>query len=391
MHRARNTPVLHPAIAAARVAQIPVSINANHCENTNWDSMAGSPRQLDDFASFWRALETEITSPIQQCLWSESCGATLPLDGELHFVVVKTGSRTGAIAPLVRAKGLLGRLEHLGVKVLREPTDLVFSDGATLKNLADALVKLGSPLFLDRIPADSPTIAAIQTAYRGHGLVLLRPAQPYPRILLHEGWRKPESQLNSGRRSDLRRAARTAEKIGPLSYQILSPTPLELGPILQEALEVEAANWKGSEGSAIARDNLRGPFYRHYAAAASARGNLRVCFLRVGGKAAAMQIALECAGGFWLLKIGYREEYARCSPGMLLIAETIRYAASRGLASYEFLGNADNWTRIWTRDEIQTVTIRAYPFRVRGLAALAVDAFQSVLRRFEPASKRKTE
>ncbi|MGB7469683.1 MAG: hypothetical protein WBW58_09960, partial [Candidatus Acidiferrum sp.] len=219
---------------------------------------------MDDIAPFWRALEGDIASPIQQSLWSESCCATLPLDGKLQFVVAKTGSQTGAIAPLVRTNGVLGRLEHLGVKALREPTDLVFSDVAALKNLANALVELGSPLFLDRIPADSPTIAAIQEAYRGRGLVLLRPAQPYPRILLDEGWRKPENKLNSGRRSDLRRAIRNAEKIGPLNYQILSPTPSQLGPLLEEAQEIEAANWKGREGSAISCDKVRGQFYRHY-------------------------------------------------------------------------------------------------------------------------------
>jgi CelD/BcsL family acetyltransferase involved in cellulose biosynthesis len=389
MHPAHNSLVRHHGLAAERQARVPVSASTRHNENRDWGPPTHRFRQLDEIAPFWRMLEGDTTSPIQQYLWSESCCATLPLDGDIHFFVAKTGSQTGAIAPLVRAKSILGRLEHLGVKVLREPADLLFSDPVALQSLANALVKLGSPLFLDRIPADSPTIAAIQEAYRGRGLVLLRSAQPYPRILLHQGWRKPESQLNSGRRSDLRRAVRNAEKIGPVSYQILSPTPSQLGPILDEALEVEAANWKGSEGSAIARDKLRGQFYRHYAAAASAAGILRLCFLRVGSKAVAMQFALECARGFWLLKIGYREEFARCSPGMLLIAETIRYAASKDPVSYEFLGNAENWTRIWTRDEIQTVTIRAYPFRMRGIAALAADAFQSALRRFEVAVKRK--
>jgi CelD/BcsL family acetyltransferase involved in cellulose biosynthesis len=391
MHHAQNFPVLRQAMPAAGMAQVPADRTANHSEIRNSDSPTGSSPPLDDIAPFWRALEGDIKSPIQQYLWSESCCATLPLDGKLHFVVVKTGSRTGAIAPIVRTKGLLGRLEHLGVKILREPTDLVFSDPVALRSLAEALVRLGSPLFLDRIRADSPAIAAIQEAYRGRGLVLLRPAQPYPRILLHEGWRKPEGQLNSGRRSDLRRAARTAEKIGPLSYQMLSPTPSQLAPILEEALEVEAANWKGSRGTAIARDHLRGPFYRHYAAAASSAGILRVCFLRVGSKAMAMQLALESARSFWLLKIGYREEYARCSPGMLLMAETIRYAASRELLSYEFLGNAANWTRIWTKHEIQTVTLRAYPFRMSGVTALAMDALQSVLRRFQTAANREME
>jgi CelD/BcsL family acetyltransferase involved in cellulose biosynthesis len=104
-----------------------------------------------------------------------------------------------------------------------------------------------------------------------------------------------------------------------------------------------------------------------------------------------MHLAIESTHGFWLLKIGYHEEYARCSPGMLLMAATIRYAASRGLASYQFLGNADNWTRVWTSDEMPTVTIRAYPFRVRGVAALAADTFSAVLRRLQAAAKRKTE
>src|SRR5579863_10102377 len=214
MHRAHNSPVLNQGVAATRVAQLSFGINTNQEMNGDRDLLAASSRQLDDIAPFWRTLEGPMTSPIQQCLWSESCCFTLPLDGKLHLVVVKTGSRTGAIAPLVRAKGALGRWQHLGVSVLREPTDLVFSDPVALKNLTDALVKLGSPLFLDRIPADSLTVSAMQEAYRGRGIVLLRPAQPHPRILLHEGWRRPESQLNSGRRSDLRRAVRTAEKIG---------------------------------------------------------------------------------------------------------------------------------------------------------------------------------
>jgi CelD/BcsL family acetyltransferase involved in cellulose biosynthesis len=391
MYNSHKSMAFHQSIAAARLTQIPDSANANLGEKSDERPPVPASRQLDDIAPFWRTLGVDTASPTQQYLWSESCCATLPLHGKLHFVVVKTGSQTGAIAPLVRAKGVLGRLEYLGVRILREPADLVFSDPLALRNLASALVKLGVPLLLDRIPADSPTIPAIQEAYRGRGLVLLRPAHPHPRILLHQGWRKPESQLNSGRRSDLRRAVRNAEKIGPLSCQILSPTPSQLGPILEEALEVEAANWKGSEGSAIAYDKLRGPFYRRYAAAASAAGILRVCFLRVGRTAVAMQFAIECARAFWLLKIGYRDEFARCSPGMLLIAETIRYAASRDLVSYQFLGNVDSWTRIWTQDEIQTVTIRAYPFRARGVAALAGDALQAMLRRFELAVKRKKE
>jgi hypothetical protein len=314
---------------------------------------------------------------MQQYIWTEACHTSLPVKGDLSVVAVRTGLRAGAIAPLVRLSGGIRRLEHLGVKYIHEPADFLYSDLGALNLLASAFVDLGSPLFLERLPADSPTITAIQDAFRGRGKVFLRPGKPYPRIVLNEDWAEPDRQLNSGRRSDLRRAIRNAEKAGLLRYEVLSPSPGELDPLLEEAFEVEAANWKGREGSAVARDTLRGQFYRKYAAAASEAGILRLCFLRIAGRAVAMQYAIECGGSFWLLKIGYREEFARCSPGMLLIAETIRYAVSRRLSSYEFLGTAASWTRIWTKDECASVSLRAYPTNVRGVAALAADAVRS--------------
>jgi len=162
MLHAHNSLVRHHGVAAERPARVTVSASTRHSENKNWGPPTHRFRQLDEIAPFWRMLERDTASPIQQYLWSESCCATLPLDGKIHFFVAKTGSQTGAIAPLFRTKSVLGRLEHLGVKVLREPADLLFSDPVALQSLANALVKLGSPLFLDRIPADSPTVAAAQ-------------------------------------------------------------------------------------------------------------------------------------------------------------------------------------------------------------------------------------
>lgn len=345
-----------------------------------------SIRHGEDFreiAAFWRSLDGNRSTPMQQFIWSDTCWRTLPVDGELQLVVVKTGPRSGAVAPLVRVPGSLHRLEHLGVKYLNEPADFSYSDHDALKGLTRAIAELESPVFLQRVPADSPTVQAIQEAYRARGTVLLRRAAPFPRIVLSDAWREPECQLNSGRRSDLRRAIRRAERIGPVRYEILSPTPEELSSLLGDALEIEAANWKGRNGSAIRNDNLRGGFYRRYAATASQAGTLRLCFMRVGDRAIAVQMAIQCGRAFWLLKIGYREEFSKCSPGMLLTAETIRYAASQGLSSYEFLGGAEDWTRVWTKDERASLAVRAYPFSVRGLSALTIDTSGAIGRRLE--------
>ncbi len=79
-------------------------------------------------------------------------------------------------------------------------------------------------------------------------------------------------------------------------------------------------------------------------------------------------------GRFWVLKIGYDEEYSRCSPGILLIHETIRYAFTNGLKSYEFLGSDENWLHMWTKDNIRRhISIGYYPFNFIGLKRLSID------------------
>jgi CelD/BcsL family acetyltransferase involved in cellulose biosynthesis len=148
--------------------------------------------------------------------------------------------------------------------------------------------------------------------------------------------------------------------------------------LLEEAYRIEAGSWKGRDGTALQIDKRLGEFYRKYATAMAERGELRVCFLRIGGQPAAMQIAVITGNRFWLLKIGYSDDYAKCSPGILLMVETIRAAASAGLRSYEFLGAAETWIRNWTPLEHACVSFRAYPLTIGGIAALARDAAPAI-------------
>jgi CelD/BcsL family acetyltransferase involved in cellulose biosynthesis len=213
----------------------------------------------------------------------------------------------------------------------------------------------------------------LRRAYRGRAIVTLRPQAACPYIALDESWLEPEQHMNSGRRSDLRRARRKAEQLGDVNTEIRTPDLDELPELLDTAFEVEANSWKGDAGTALEHDAHRAVFYRQFAEAACVEGILRICFLRIGDRPAAMQLALEQGGGFWLLKVGYDQRFANCSPGQLLMRDTIRYAAEAGLASYEFLGRAESWTDVWTKTKHQYVSVRVYPFGLRGLAALVAD------------------
>jgi hypothetical protein len=280
----------------------------------------------------------------------------------------------GALGPLVMRGRRLNRMECLGVDELYEPTDFPHSDPASLTCLVRALVELRRPLLLRRTLADSPVLAALREAFQSQGVLITRPATGYPWIALDSSWIEPEQKLSPSRRSSLRRGLRKAQEIGTVEYKVLSPSPYELPALLDETLKVEAASWKGRRGSALLSDPERRGFYQQYAAIASEKGILRLCFMRIGGHPAATQLAVESGGGFWLLKVGYDETFARCSPGNLLMLESLRYAAGRGLQTYEFLGSPEPWTQMWTTSVRPCVSVWAYPNNFRGMAAVASDA-----------------
>ena len=334
--------------------------------------IARSVEAVDELAAVWDAFREETGHPMLSHAWVRACAAAFAGAGQLEAIVV--GAPAIALAPLVRRGDGIPRLDLLGVDETGEPSDLLAASPSALAELAEVLVQTGRPVHLKRIPAASPTVAALRRAYRGRGVVISLPHAAYPWIPLEATGTAPESRLNARRRSDVRRARRIAEGLGPVEFQVLSPSPVELGPLLEEAFRVEAASWKGRRGSAVLDDAPRRTFYERYAFSAAQQGILRLGFLRIGGRAAAMQLAVESGERFWLLKIGYDESFARCSPGTLLMIETLRYAAARRLRSYEFLGTAEPWTLMWTPLMRYCVSLRAYPATAQGLAALMLEA-----------------
>jgi len=332
---------------------------------------------IDHEARRWAVLSDEANSPMHQYGWVKACSNAFAAYGRLHLIVIGAeAGQPGAFGPLIMRGRHLDRMECLGVDELYEPTDFPHSDPAALQALVHALLELRRPLLLRRILADSPVLAALRKAFKTRGLLITRPATGYPWIELDASWREPEQKISSSRRSSLRRALRKAQEIGSIEAEILSPQPHELPPLLGESLRIEAANWKGRKGSALLADRDRLRFFEQYTAIASEKGILRLCFLKIGGHPAATQIAVESGGGFWMLKVGYDETFARCSPGNLLMLDTLRYAAGRGLRSYEFLGSAEPWTEMWTDRVRPCVSVRAYPNNFRGAAALGWDAIR---------------
>jgi proline dehydrogenase len=135
---------------------------------------------------------------------------------------------------------------------------------------------------------------------------------------------------------------------------------------LGDAFRVEAAGWKGALGSALALDPKVGAFYAQFAHAACELGLLRIGILRIGDHAAAMHLAVEQDGCFWLLKMGFDESFARFSPGTLLLVESLRQARERGCHRYELMGSSEAWNRIWTQRSHEAVAVSLCAASARG-------------------------
>ena len=330
-----------------------------------------SREQLAALAPYWDVLDTFMHAPFGEHRWVLSCADTLTGDAQLFIPVVTEGRTPVAMAPLVLTRGCLCTMEQLGVELHGEPGDFNYRDEETLDGLVRELAEMRMPLVLVRTPAESPLVAALQRAYRGRGVVLLRPRPDCPFIDIEGTDDDVTERLPASLRRDLRRGARKAGKFGAISVETHAPSSEhELLPIYEEALKVEAAGWKGRSRSALQVNERVGRFYRAYASRACEQGILRILFLRLGPDTAATMIALETQQRLWILKIGYDERFAACSPGLLMMHEALRYAARHELRSFEFLGSDADWTRRWTSQGRQTCAVYVYPHSVHGGALL---------------------
>jgi CelD/BcsL family acetyltransferase involved in cellulose biosynthesis len=336
--------------------------------------------QIGAWEDAWRELDGAVLDPMSRFSWARAAYAAFVDDASPHVVAAFAGERLLAVAPLVkrRIRGV-ARLLPAGSGELEEPAGLAWSDSHALDRLAHVLVRGGAPVTFDRMPADSPALAAMRRASRGRAIVVARPVAASSCLSLDESWIEPERHLDARGRAALRSARREAEQLGAVTTEIHTPDLRDLPALVDAAFELDARSDAEPSAIAPATNAAESVFYRHFAQAACVEGILRVCILRIGGRAAAVQLAVEHGGGFWLLEAGHDARFAACSPAILLTRDTVRYAAEAGLHSYEFAGAREPWTKMWPLQLRHCVSLSIYPIGLRGLWALTADLVAGAL------------
>jgi CelD/BcsL family acetyltransferase involved in cellulose biosynthesis len=316
-------------------------------------------------------------------MWAQAAARAFT-NGQVRLATAGGASIT-AVAPLFQTAGSK-TLTVLGTELF-EITDFSYADASAAEAVAKEILKLGAPVFLRSVNADSLLLEALRKVCRRRRIMITRPRPGSPWLPLDDSWKDPESHLNSGRRSDLRRARRRAEKLGAVRTEFLRPQLDELPRLLEIAFRVESANWKGRISSSLETNPEVGCFYRHYAQAACQRGMLHLGYLWIGDVPVAMQLAVEYNNGFWLLKMGFDEKFRSCSPGTLLMVESLRYAAEHAWQEYAILGVSEPWNQMWTPLIRDHVSIRIYAGGLGGLYSAIGDGLAYLMRNGSSASK----
>jgi CelD/BcsL family acetyltransferase involved in cellulose biosynthesis len=186
-----------------------------------------------------------------------------------------------------------------------------------------------------------------------------------PWVTLPSSWEQFIAAAPSSLRQEVGRRRRRLDREGSVVHRTQTGGS-GFEEDLEHFLELEAAGWKGANGTAILSRPETERLYRGFARAAADCGALRLNMLELDGTLIAASFDCAFAGVACLLKTAFSEPHGRLSPGFVLLAEVLRACIDEGIGGYDFLGDADLYKMRWASE----VRPRSKVFAYRGSASL---------------------
>lgn len=179
-------------------------------------------------------------------------------------------------------------------------------------------------LHLPLLAADGPVSAALDRVLGASGRAHYAASEESRALLTGETSAAAylESAMSAKKRKELRRQHNRLSEEGALTFERIEDNA-QITAWTEEFLALEAAGWKGAEGSALASAPDTRAFFTQALEGAAAAGRLERLALRLNGRAIAMLVNLITVPGAYSFKTAFDEDYARFSPGMLLQLENL--------------------------------------------------------------------
>jgi CelD/BcsL family acetyltransferase involved in cellulose biosynthesis len=315
-------------------------------------------KALEEIVPEWEelALKEYPGHPFADPDWVISWLECFSREQDIRVLVVRAETKIRGIVPLV-----LARKKYYGVDVMRlglpfndhsPRCDVLVShtDASVFESVLESIkswAKQWDIFELPHIATDGNAYVIVKQCTEHSGAIAGEWAGSMAPYLMVEGaWEAFWQQLRSKRRTKLRSRRRRLEEHGPVELEmVVDVADLELA--LEDGYRIEAAAWKGVNGTAIQSDRAVSDFYTKLAYRMARKGRLRLFFLKVGKERIAFAYMLELDEKLFALKQGYLPEFSAMSPSTLLVIDTLKYAFENGIKEYDFLGVDDTWKREW--------------------------------------------
>ncbi len=311
-------------------------------------------------------------------------------DGELETIEVRRGAELAAILPMLRRRGRLCSPTNWHTPVFGP---LGIDRQARDEVVTRAFEQSSAVVDLNLLDGEDELEAIARVAREAGRATVARSVARSPYIPLEADFAEYEQSLSRNRRKALRRTRRRLEGEGEVRFEVHDGRT-GLDDLIAEVFAVEAAGWKGRNGTAISSRPHTTRFYTEVARWAAVRGWLRLALLRLDGRPIACDFAIAQGGVWYTLKAGYDEEFRSFGPGALLLFDEIAHCCELpGVSRIELLGHEDPFKASWTDLSSPRTWIRSFGKSPAGLfrwaGARSWELTRPYLRRIRGLRKRR--
>ena len=286
--------------------------------------------------------------------WWECFGG----DARLHIVIVRSGRRILAIAPLMYDTTWMYGVPVRRVRLLQNDqtprSDIVVTERTDecYRAIWHTLLHDSEPwdvLQLSQVPRCSGTSQRFAALACDSGCPAgTWPSSDSPYVALDSTWDTYMAGRTRKFRQNIRNRWTRLAALGEPALEVLQDR-LAVQAACDEALHLESSGWKYGAGTAIGSCASTHHFYSTLARRAADRGWLRLLFLTVNGQRIATAYSARYRDRLMFIKTGYDPAFSKYSPFTLLTHAAIRDAFDSQLREVDFLGDTEPWKLEWTR------------------------------------------
>jgi CelD/BcsL family acetyltransferase involved in cellulose biosynthesis len=228
--------------------------------------------------------------------------------------------------------------------------------------LLEALRASGSHgIEIDLLPEQSPAFdLLLEAAAAGRWTIVVEEIERTALVDVTGDWERYVKGLSNKLRKTVNAQERQLQELGVVSFRDVSHDP-DWALWLERALRLEAAGWKGRQGSAILQHSNEAQFYRTVAEAAAQKGKLRLNVLTLDDRLIAFQFAIIEDSAFFWLKTAYDEQLDHYGPGSIIVKLSLKECFEDPGVAVFYLPGPGAWKHRWGTGNERLVRVRLAP------------------------------